>query len=122
MTRLIKKYKNRRLYDIEMSKYITMDDLQGYVLEGIPFRVEDSSSGKDLTNITLLQILLEMEAGPTQFLSTGVLRQLIAFAHHPMHKQYKALLEQTLNFMNESPQNAYFSQWRDFFSGHFDKE
>lgn len=35
MTRLIKKYKNRRLYDTEISQYIKMETLQEYVLKGI---------------------------------------------------------------------------------------
>ncbi|WP_230306103.1 polyhydroxyalkanoate synthesis regulator DNA-binding domain-containing protein, partial [Legionella pneumophila] len=32
MTRLIKKYKNRRLYDTEISQYITVEQLQKYVV------------------------------------------------------------------------------------------
>lgn len=63
MTRLIKKYKNRRLYDTEISQYITVEQLQKYVVDGIDFKIEDSETGKDLTNSVLLQIIVEMEAG-----------------------------------------------------------
>ncbi|WP_084758854.1 polyhydroxyalkanoate synthesis regulator DNA-binding domain-containing protein [Legionella adelaidensis] len=121
MSRLIKKYKNRRLYDIETSKYITMEDLQQYVLDNIPFQVQDSGSGKDLTNLTLLQILVEMEATSTHFLSPDVLRQLICLAHHPMHKKFKSLLEQMLAFMSENPANTFFSQWQTFYKNHFEE-
>ena len=67
MARLIKKYKNRRLYDTEKSQYITVEELQSYVIEGLPFRVEDSSSGKDITNVALLQIFVEMEVARASF-------------------------------------------------------
>ncbi|MGQ3891637.1 polyhydroxyalkanoate synthesis regulator DNA-binding domain-containing protein [Legionella sp. CNM-4043-24] len=93
MTRLIKKYKNRRLYDTKTSQYITVEELQRYVVEGIPFRVEDSKEGQDLTNATLLQIIVEMESGSSKFLSSDMLRQLIILAHHPMNQAFKEMLE-----------------------------
>ena len=94
MTRLIKKYKNRRLYDTETSQYITIEELRRYVVESIAFKVEDSESGLDLTNSILLQIIVEMEAGPSQFLSVDILRQIIIWANHPMHRSLKTMIEQ----------------------------
>lgn len=105
MTRLIKKYKNRRLYDTEISQYIKMETLQGYVVHGIAFHVEDSLSKEDITNATLLQILVEMEAGPTQFLSTDLLRQLISLAQHPMNQSLKVMFEQMVNSMQSQLQS-----------------
>ncbi|WP_133139820.1 polyhydroxyalkanoate synthesis regulator DNA-binding domain-containing protein [Legionella genomosp. 1] len=102
MSRLIKKYKNRRLYDMEKSKYITVEELQQYVIEGIDFRVEDSTSSQDITNSTLLQIFMEMESGTTQFLSPEVLRQLIILAKHPMHQLFANMLEQFFTNMQAS--------------------
>ncbi len=99
---LIKKYKNRRLYDTSTSQYITIEQLQNYVLEGKEFQVEDSESGKDLTNEVLLQILVEAQSTTGQFLSTEMLRQLILFANHPMQKS----VQQTLEGMFSSLSNA----------------
>lgn len=94
MVRLIKKYKNRRLYDTEISQYITVETLQKYVVEGLEFKVEDAESGKDITNSILLQIIVEMESGSTQFLSPMILRQIICLANHPMQSQsLKAMME-----------------------------
>ncbi len=108
MTRLIKKYKNRRLYDTEKSQYITVEELQNYVLKGVLFRVEDVASGKDITNVTLLQIFVEMESGSYQFLSAEMLRQLIVLAHHPMNQGFKQTLEQLFTTMEKSVQaNPY---------------
>lgn len=101
MTRLIKKYKNRRLYDTETSQYITLEELQRYVVEGVQFKVEDSLTEKDITNSILLQIIVEMEAGPSQFLSSDILRQIIALANHPMASSLKQMMEQMFQVMEK---------------------
>jgi polyhydroxyalkanoate synthesis repressor PhaR len=112
MPRLIKKYKNRRLYDTEISQYITVEDLQRYVVDGLPFIVEDSTSKADITNATLLQIFVEMEAGSTKFLSADMLRQLICLAHHPMSQSFKTLLEQLVETVEKQSQsNRYLSDY-----------
>lgn len=115
--RLIKKYKNRRLYDTQTSQYITIEQLQTYVLEQIDFKIEDSETGKDLTNSILLQIIVEMEAGPTQFLSAEMLKQIIILANHPMQHSFKSMLEDLFQAINKPLQtNTYqqFSkQWND---------
>jgi polyhydroxyalkanoate synthesis repressor PhaR len=110
MTRLIKKYKNRRLYDTETSQYITLEQLQKYVLDGLEFKVEDSETGKDLTNSILLQIIVEMEAGPTQFLSSEILRHIITLANHPMHVSFKTMTEHMFQAMNKPLQNNPYKQ------------
>ncbi len=130
MTRLIKKYKNRRLYDTEISQYITIETLHDYVVENIPFRVEDSATGKDLTSQTLLQILVDMEAGATPFLSPDILRQIICLANHPMHQSFKSMMEQMFSVMDKPSQtnpyqeatenwnrqmNKMMEQWQNFF-------
>ncbi|KTC76797.1 polyhydroxyalkanoate synthesis regulator DNA-binding domain-containing protein [Legionella brunensis] len=113
MARLIKKYKNRRLYDTEKSQYITVEELQRYVVEGVPFKVEDSTTGKDITNATLLQIFVEMESGATQFLSPEILRQLITFANHPMSQSFKTMLEQMFANMQKLLQtNPYLNDYK----------
>ncbi|MBL7480772.1 polyhydroxyalkanoate synthesis regulator DNA-binding domain-containing protein [Legionella bononiensis] len=110
MTRLIKKYKNRRLYDTETSQYITLEQLQRYVVDGVAFRIEDSETGKDLTNSVLLQIIVDMEAGPTQFLSPEILRQIISLANHPMHVSLKGMMEQMFQAMDKPLQNNPYQQ------------
>lgn len=110
MTRLIKKYKNRRLYDTEISQYITLDQLQRYVVDNIAFKVEDSHTGNDLTNTILLQIIVEMEAGATQFLSPEILKQIISLANHPMHSSLKTMMEQMFQVMEKPLQNNPYAQ------------
>jgi len=113
MTRLIKKYKNRRLYDTEKSQYITVEELQRYVIDSISFCVEDSTNGNDITNAILLQIFVEMESGASQFLSSEMLRQLITLAHHPMNKSFKELLGQMFAGMEKTLEaNPYLNDYQ----------
>ena len=118
MTRLIKKYKNRRLYDTESSHYITQEQLQRYVVEGISFKVEDSESGADITNQILLQIIVEMEGGPTQFLSPEILRQIIRLANHPMSRSLKETMESMFATLQVSLQKNPYQQATEAWSKH----
>ena len=47
--RIIKKYPNRRLYDTESSRYITLEDLTAAIKGGAEAKVIDAKSGADLT-------------------------------------------------------------------------
>ncbi len=77
--RIIKKYPNRRLYDTERSKYITLDDVKKLVMEGVEFCVKDVKSEEDLTRSILLQIISEQEHNGEPLFSTQALTQLIRF-------------------------------------------
>ncbi len=112
-SRLIKKYKNRRLYDLEISQYITIDDLHRYVIDGVIFQVTDSESNKDITNMTLLQIFVELEANTLPFLSSDMLRQLIVLSHHPMNRSCKSVLEKMILMMTgQLQQSACLSDYQ----------
>lgn len=76
-TRIIKKYPNRRLYDTEDSKYITLEDVKKLVLAGIDFCVKDVKTDEDLTRNILLQIISEQEHDGEPFFSTELLTQII---------------------------------------------
>jgi polyhydroxyalkanoate synthesis repressor PhaR len=73
---LIKKYGNRRLYDTESSRYITLEELTQKVRAGAEVRVVDAKSGQDLTQPTLTQIIFEGRGADT-LLPTPLLHQLI---------------------------------------------
>ena len=75
--RIIKKYPNRRLYDTEESKYITLDDVKQLVLAGVDFMVKDVKTDEDLTRNILLQIISEQEHDGEPFFSTKLLTQII---------------------------------------------
>ena len=80
--RVLKKYPNRRLYDTQVSSYITLADVKSMVLNGIGFEVRDAKTGEDLTRSILLQIILEEEAGGAPMFSEAALANLIRFYGH----------------------------------------
>lgn len=57
-----------------------------------------------------MQILVEMEAGPTQFLSPEILRQIISLANHPMQASLKQMMEQMFQVMEKPLQNNPYVQ------------
>ena len=77
--RIIKKYPNRRLYDTEISSYITIEDVRQLIVDGEDFEVRDAKSGEDLTRSVLLQIIAEHESDGEPVLSTQLLSQIIRF-------------------------------------------
>lgn len=77
--RIIKKYPNRRLYDTEISSYITIEDVRQLIVDGEDFEVRDAKSGEDLTRQVLLQIIAEHESDGEPVLSTQLLSQIIRF-------------------------------------------
>ena len=76
---VIKKYANRRLYNTEMSAYVTLDDLAKMIKDELDFVVVDAKSGEDLTRSVLTQIILEQEGRGENLLPLSFLRQLIRF-------------------------------------------
>lgn len=77
MGRIIKRYGNRKLYDTRESRYITLDEVAGFVREGEEVTVVENATGTDLTCVAFAQILLEEERRKGGFLSLPLLRQLI---------------------------------------------
>ncbi|HRE88930.1 MAG TPA: polyhydroxyalkanoate synthesis regulator DNA-binding domain-containing protein [Myxococcota bacterium] len=59
--RVIKRYANRKLYDMSQSCYVTHDEIATLVREGEEIRIIDNRTQEDLTSATLTQILLEEE-------------------------------------------------------------
>lgn len=72
----VKKYGNRRLYDTEASRYVTLEEIAERVRLGEDLRVVDAKSGHDLTQITLAQIILESR-GAARLLPVPLLKQLV---------------------------------------------
>jgi polyhydroxyalkanoate synthesis repressor PhaR len=75
-TVLVKKYGNRRLYDTQDSRYVTLDELAAKIRTGTDMRVVDAQSGEDLTQATLTQIVLEA-SNAAKFLPVQLLTQMI---------------------------------------------
>lgn len=73
----IKRYPNRKLYDLERKHYVTLDDIALFIQEGEDVQVLDHDTGEDLTSVTLSQIIFEREKKRSGFLPQTVLMTLV---------------------------------------------
>ena len=123
--RVIKKYPNRRLYDTNESKYVTLNDVRKLVLEETPFCVIDKKSGEDITRSILLQIIIEQEEAGEPIFSTDALQQLIGFYGNSaramagdfmrssvglLYEQQKKMQEQLASAMEANPISGIFAE------------
>jgi polyhydroxyalkanoate synthesis repressor PhaR len=103
--RTIKKYPNRRLYDTEISSYITLEEVRQLVLDNEDFEVRDAKSGEDLTRSVLLQIISENEGDGQPMLSPQLLSQIIRFYGDSLQGFMGPYLERSLQvFLDQQTQ------------------
>ena len=104
--RVIKKYPNRRLYDTEESRYITLADVRNLVLEKIDFLVVDKKSGDDITRSILLQVIAEEEQHGDAIMTEDFLSQVIRSYGKVMPGFMARYLEQSMRLFMNQQQNV----------------
>ncbi len=79
--RIIKRYANRKLYDTQESRYVTLQQIAKFVRDGEDVAIIDNNTKEDLTNVTLAQIIYEEEKSAAEakreVASVSTLRHLI---------------------------------------------
>jgi len=66
MAILIKRYANRKLYNTQSSRYITLKGIAELLDAGEEVRVIDKQTGEDITSVALSQILVDSKRSNTQ--------------------------------------------------------
>jgi polyhydroxyalkanoate synthesis regulator protein len=90
--KIIKRYKNRRLYDTDLKKYITHQELAAIVRLDIPFRIIENATGQDITLPVLGQLLAgELKGRPAR----GGTKRILIEAINRGGKQSMAILKNT---------------------------
>jgi len=74
---VVKRYPNRKLYDTESKKYITLNGIADLIRRGVEVQVIDHTTEEDLTAVTLTQIIFEQEKKKGGFLPKSVLTGLV---------------------------------------------
>jgi polyhydroxyalkanoate synthesis repressor PhaR len=95
--RVIRKYSNRRLYDPDQSRHITLDEVRELIVAGEKVRIEDAKTGDDITRSILLQIIVEREEAGRPLLSAELLEQLIRFYGGAMQELFGSYLERSVS-------------------------
>jgi len=83
---VIKKYENRRLYDMNNSTYVNLDDVAAMVRGGADVQVVDAKTNEDITRTVLTQIIVEETKGEELGLPLELLRQLVLASDSARHQ------------------------------------
>jgi polyhydroxyalkanoate synthesis repressor PhaR len=102
---LVKKYSNRRLYDTEGSRYITLDELADKIRQGADVRVTDAKTNEDLTQVTLTQIIIESRRA-ARLLPVALLTQLIRMGDDALAEFLGRYLSTALDLYLQAKQGA----------------
>jgi polyhydroxyalkanoate synthesis repressor PhaR len=76
-SRIIKRYGNRKLYDTELSRYVTIEEVANHIRNGISVKIIDNKNGEDITGTTLALIVLEAEKKQRNRTSSSILESVI---------------------------------------------
>ena len=103
--RLIRKYADRRLYDVAASKHINKDGVRELIAAGENVRVVDDASGDDITRTLLMQLVSEQELGGQPVLSNEMLTHIIRFYGHPMQSMLAEYLRNSFGAFVDQQQS-----------------
>ncbi len=78
MSVLIKRYANRKLYNTDSSRYITLKGISELIKEGREIHVVDNETGEDITPIVLSQILVDDQKQHRDDSTSGVSGQFLS--------------------------------------------
>jgi len=82
--RLIRRYGNRKLYDVTAKRYVSIEDLARLIVAGEDVHVEDQRSGKDITSVVLAQVVLDGLKDRGDSIPRQVLTRLIRLGAGPV--------------------------------------
>ena len=105
--RVIKRYGNRRLYDAQLSRCVTMTEIADMVRAHEDVRVVDGDTGEDLTKRVLVQLILEQQNAPQlELLPVELLHQIIAVRTGPIAGWLGQYLQAGAEFLDRQSKAA----------------
>lgn len=104
----IKRYPNRRLYDRQARRYITIQDLEDLIIGGKKIEVRDSRTGEDLTRSILTHILLERHPEKMEMFSVAMLHAILQ-ANDLVLDFLRSYLRQSLAILEQMQQPAHLA-------------
>jgi polyhydroxyalkanoate synthesis repressor PhaR len=99
---LIRKYENRRLYDVTNSRYVNLDEVARLLKDGNDVRVVDAASGKDITRIILTQIIVDDARDPDSTFPLDLLREMIISSGRASQETALRYMKSMLNIYQDT--------------------
>ena len=112
-TVFLKKYANRRLYNTENSKYVTLEQVAGIVKNGRNIKVVDVKTKKDVTAYILTQIVMEEAKKNNTLLPVPLLYLFIQYGDNLLVEFFDVYLQQAIQtFLNYKANfDNQFKKW-----------
>ncbi len=95
-TIVFKKYGNRRLYDTEKSKYVTIENVSEMIRTGRDVVIVDAQTKEDVTAFVLTQIIMEEAKKKNILLPTPVLHLIIRYGDNALGEFIEKYLQKTI--------------------------
>ncbi len=97
MMHIIRKYANRKLYDVGTRKYLTLGKIAQLLRRGEDIRVENYRTGEDVTGTVLAEVLLKQMKAVKGLLSVplplaDMLRSVLSGTQNVARESYRLLL------------------------------
>ncbi len=89
MSRVIKRYENRKLYDTEDRRYVSLEEIAALVREGNDIHVIDMTNEADITTQTLTQVIFEEGKHGRNPLSKEMLHDVIRWSNQVLDGSLK---------------------------------
>ncbi|MDJ0839511.1 MAG: polyhydroxyalkanoate synthesis regulator DNA-binding domain-containing protein [Acidobacteriota bacterium] len=93
MTRIIKRYGSRKLYDTTESRYVLLEDIAEWIRKGEDISVVDNKTSEDVTAQTLTQVISEEGRKKSSFLSSELLHDLIRAGESAVNNRVRQFQE-----------------------------
>ncbi len=115
----LKKYANRRLYDAENSRHVTLEQVAEHIREGNEVEVVDAKTQEDVTSFILTQIVLEAAKNRNFLLPVPLLHMIIRYGDNLLGEFFEKYLQQTITVYLEHKKamDSQFSQWLEMGRG-----
>jgi polyhydroxyalkanoate synthesis repressor PhaR len=115
----LKKYTNRRLYDPEQKKFVTLSEVTEMIRHGKQVKVTDAKTLEDVTAFILTQILLEQAKNRHGLMPVSLLHLLIQYGDNTLSGFFEKYLHQIVqSYVNyQSSVDEQFLSWLNLGSG-----
>jgi|CXWL01.1.fsa_nt_gi polyhydroxyalkanoate synthesis repressor PhaR len=113
---LINKYPNRRYYDTLNSRHVTIQEVHDLIISGKDVCVTDTRTGEDLTNVVLMQILLERDHLKLDLFPSSIMHMMIRSSRNTLRTTLERFFGPFLGIMAAS-QKQFDSYLRETMKG-----
>jgi len=112
----IHKYPNRRFYDTVNSRHVTLEEIHDLIVSGKDVTVTDTKTGEDLTNVVLMQILLERDHLKLDLFPSSIIHLMIRSSRNTLRSTLERFFGPFLGIM-AATQKQFDSYLRDTMKG-----